>query len=137
LDPVVVDLVVRLAREKPRWGYLRIAGECRKLGVRVSATSVRTILRYHGLGPAPRRGGLSWSQFLATPAKGVLACAFLIVETIGLTRLYVLFVTELEHRRVQPGRYHRPPHGRLGRSSCSEPAHGPRRTRLALPISYT
>jgi putative transposase len=54
LDPQVVNLVVRLARENPRWGYLRIVGECRKLGVRVSATSVRTILRRHRLGPAPR-----------------------------------------------------------------------------------
>jgi Histidine kinase-, DNA gyrase B-, and HSP90-like ATPase len=55
LDPRVVDLVLRLARENPRWGYLRIDGGCRKLGVRVSATSVRMILRRHGLGPAPRR----------------------------------------------------------------------------------
>ncbi len=55
LDPEVVDLVLRLARENPRWGYVRVVGECRKLGVRASATSVRTILRRHYLGPAPRR----------------------------------------------------------------------------------
>jgi transposase len=100
LDPRVVDLVLRLARENPRWGYLRIVGECRKLGVRVSATSVRMILRRHGLGPAPRRSGPTWTQFLRTQAAGVLACDFLTVETIGLRRLYVLFVIELEHRRV-------------------------------------
>jgi putative transposase len=52
LGEEVVTLVVRLARENPRWGYLRIVGECRNLGVRVSATSVRRILRRHGLGPA-------------------------------------------------------------------------------------
>jgi putative transposase len=62
LDPEVVELVLRLARDNDRWGYLRIAGECRKLGVTVSATSVRTILRRHRLGPAPRRGGPSWAQ---------------------------------------------------------------------------
>jgi hypothetical protein len=101
LDPAVVDLVLRLARENPRWGYLRIVGECRKLGVRVSATSVRSILRRHHLGPAPRRGGPTWTQFLRTQANGMLACDFLTVETIGLTRLYVLFVIELERRRVQ------------------------------------
>src|SRR6266478_8981747 len=55
LDPAVVELVLRLARENSRWGYLRICGECAKLGVRVSATSVRNILRRQGLGPG--RGG--------------------------------------------------------------------------------
>src|SRR5439155_12494799 len=57
LPPETIALVVRMARENPRWGYLRIVGECRKLGVGVSATSVRRILRQHRLGPAPRRGG--------------------------------------------------------------------------------
>ena len=98
--PAIVDLVVRMARENPRWGYLRIVGECRKLGVRVSATSVRRILRRHRLGPAPRRGGPSWTEFLRAQAGGMLACDFLTVETVGLTRLYVLFVVELDRRRV-------------------------------------
>jgi transposase InsO family protein len=100
LSPEVVDLVVRMARENPRWGYLRIVGECRKIGVRVSATSVRRILRRHRLGPAPRRGGPSWTAFLRAQAGGMLACVFLTVETVGLTRLYVLFVVELDRRRV-------------------------------------
>jgi putative transposase len=100
LNPEVVDLVLRLARENPRWGYLRIVGECRKLGIRVSATSVRTILYRHRLGPAPRRGGPSWTQFLRTQAAGTLACDFLTVETIGLTRLYVFFIIELDRRKV-------------------------------------
>ncbi len=76
LDEQVVALVVRLARENPRWGYLRIVGECRQLGVRVSATSVRGILRRHRIGPAPRRSGPSWTQFLRAQAGGLLACDF-------------------------------------------------------------
>jgi putative transposase len=68
----VVELVLRLARENPRWGYLRIVGQCRRrLGVRVSATSVRRILRRYRLGPAPRRIGPSWARFLRTPASGL------------------------------------------------------------------
>jgi putative transposase len=61
LGPEGVDLVLRLARENPRRGYLRIVGECRKLGVRVSATSVRTVLgatawdRRHGAAGRPGR----------------------------------------------------------------------------------
>jgi putative transposase len=100
LDPETVEMVVRMARENPRWGYIRIVGECRKLGVRVSATSVRRILRRHRLGPAPRRSGSSWTEFLHTEAASVLACDFFTVETVGLSRLYVLFVVELDRRRV-------------------------------------
>jgi putative transposase len=96
----VVELVLRLARENARWGYVRIGGECRKLGVTVSATSVRTILRRHRLGPAPRRAGPTWTEFLRAQAAGTLACGFLTVETVGLARLYVFFVIELGRRRV-------------------------------------
>jgi hypothetical protein len=76
LDDEVVELVVRLARENPRWGYMRIVGECRTVGVRVSASSVRRILGRHGHGPAPRRGGPTWTQFLIAQARGLLACDF-------------------------------------------------------------
>ncbi len=100
LDEQVVALVVRLARENPRWGYLRIVGECRILGVRVSVTSVRRILRRHGLGPAPRRGGPTWTQFLRAQASGLLATDFFTVETVGLTRLFVLFIVEVQSRAV-------------------------------------
>jgi hypothetical protein len=98
-----VELVLRLARENPRWGYLRICGECAKLGMKVSATSVRNILRRHGLGPAPRRNGPTWAEFLRSQAAGVLACDFFTVETVTLTRMYVLFFIELDRRLVWLG----------------------------------
>src|SRR5438309_469090 len=103
LDQALVELVLRLARENPRWGYLRICGECAKLGMRVSATSVRNILRRNGLGPAPRRSRPTWTQFLRSQAAGVMACDFFTVETVGLTRMYVLFFIELERRLVTLG----------------------------------
>jgi hypothetical protein len=80
LPRATVDLVLRLAREDPRSGYVRIVGEAGKLGVRVSATSVRSILRRHGLGPAPRRGGASWVEFLRAQAAGTLATDYFTVE---------------------------------------------------------
>jgi putative transposase len=52
-----VELIVRLARENPRWGYLRIVGELQKLGIPVSKGSVATVLSRHGLPPAPRHEG--------------------------------------------------------------------------------
>jgi hypothetical protein len=65
-------LVLRMARENPRWGYVRIQGELLKLGISVSATTVATVLRSSGLGPAPRRIGPSWSEFLRAQAYGML-----------------------------------------------------------------
>src|SRR5262249_15298778 len=94
------ELVLRLARENPRWGCVRIQGELRKLGVRVGATTIRTLLRRHGLGPAPRRTGPSWAEFLRAQADGILACDFFTVETVWLRTLYVLFWIEHGSRRV-------------------------------------
>jgi hypothetical protein len=71
--------VVRLARENSRWGY-RIVGECRKLGVTVSATSVRSIRRSRRLGQAPRRDGPSLAEFLRGQAVGTIACDFLLCQ---------------------------------------------------------
>jgi putative transposase len=93
-------LVLRLARENPRWGYQRIAGELRGLGITVSATTVRKILRQAGLGPAAERAGLTWRSFLRAQAKSMFAVDFFTVETVSLQRLYVLFFIELGSRRV-------------------------------------
>src|SRR5213079_1354966 len=65
-------LIVRLARENPRWGYVRIQGELLKLGISVSATTIATVLRVSGLGPAPRRIGPTWSEFLHAQAQSLL-----------------------------------------------------------------
>jgi transposase InsO family protein len=100
LDALTTALIVHLARENPRWGYQRIRGELLKLDVRVSASTIRTVLLRHGLGPAPRRSGPTWSEFLASQAHGILACDFFTVETVVLKTLYVLFFIELSTRRV-------------------------------------
>jgi putative transposase len=94
------DLVVRLAKENPRWGYKRIQGELGKLGLHISATSIRTILRADGLRPAPRRSAPSWGEFLRTQAKGTVACDFFTVEPVWLRTLYVFFAIEVGSRRV-------------------------------------
>jgi putative transposase len=89
-----------MGRENPRWGCIRIRGELKKLGVRLSATKIRTLLRTNGLGPAPRRDGPTWSEFLRAQAHGILAFDFLTVETAWLRTLYILFAMELGSRRV-------------------------------------
>lgn len=101
LNPSVVEAVVRLARENPRWVYMRIQGELKKLGIRVGNSSVQRILNAHGLKPAPRREGPSWSGFLRAQAHRIIACDFFTVETVRLKTLYVLFFIELSTRKVQ------------------------------------
>ena len=101
VDREVEALVVRLARENPAWGYRRIVGELHGLGMGVSASSVRSILIRHRLPPAPERDGVSWRLFLRQQATTMLACDFLTVETVWLTRIYVLFFVSLERRRVE------------------------------------
>jgi hypothetical protein len=82
LPDETVELICRLARENPRWGYLRIVGELKKLGVPVSKTSVASVLRRHGLRPAPRRQGPSWSEFLHAQAEVILATDFFSVDSM-------------------------------------------------------
>jgi putative transposase len=95
----LVALIVRLGRENRSWGCVRIQGELCKVGVRVSASSIRRVLRQNGLGPVPR-GGPTWSEFLRSQAHAVLATDFFTVDTISFKQLYVLFVIELSSREV-------------------------------------
>jgi putative transposase len=96
----VRELVVRLARENPGWGYRRIQGELVGLGVKLAASTVWTILKEAGIEPSPNRLALGWSEFLRQQAASILECDFLTVDTLFLKRFYVLFFIELATRRV-------------------------------------
>jgi putative transposase len=80
-------------------GYRRIHGELARLGQKVAPSTVWLLLKRCGIDPAPRRASLTWQQFLAAQAEGILACDFFHAETVLLKRLYVLFVLEVSTRR--------------------------------------
>jgi transposase InsO family protein len=73
----------------------------RKLGIAVSATTVRTTLAQAGLPPAPRRDRQSWRTFLQAHGESILACDFFTVDTVWLRRLYVLVFLSIGSRRIE------------------------------------
>lgn len=93
-------LILQMARENPTWGHRRIQGELARLGYTVAASTVWEILHAAGVDPAPRRGGPTWRQFPPAQAHAIIACDFLVVETVLLKRLYVLVFIEHGTRRL-------------------------------------
>jgi hypothetical protein len=79
-----------MAREDPAWGHRPIQGELARLGHAIAASTVWEILHAAGIDPAPRRSGPACRQFLTAQAHAIIACDFLVVETVLLQRLYVL-----------------------------------------------
>jgi len=100
LDAGLRGLILRMARENPGWGCVRIRGELLKVGHHISATAIRNLLRREGLGPAPKRSGLTWRTFLKAQASAIVVTDFFSVDTVFLRRLYVLLHMELATRRI-------------------------------------
>ncbi|SDM25011.1 integrase core domain-containing protein [Nonomuraea jiangxiensis] len=96
----VKALIVRMAQQNPTWGHRRIQGELARLGYSIAASTVWEILHAAGIDPAPRRAGPTWRQFLTTQAHAIIACDFMVVETVLLKRLYVLIFIEHGTRRL-------------------------------------
>ena len=101
IDKELEALIVRLAKENPRWGYGKIEGELIKLGIKLSQTTIRNVLNRNGIVPAPVRfGSIGWRQLMKHYKGQIITCDFFTVETLCLKTLYVFFFIELGSRRV-------------------------------------
>ncbi len=101
----IEQLVLRMARENPSWGYTRIRGAMRNLGHEIGRNTIKRILAAQGIEPTTtRRKGMSWETFLKVHWGAIAAADFFTVEAltgVGLIRFLVFFVIDLKSRRVR------------------------------------
>ncbi len=101
----IEQLILRMARDNPRWGYTRIRGALRNLGHEIGRNTIKRILLENGFDPAPLRNkGMSWETFLKAHWGAIAATDFFSVEVLtrtGLVRYFVLFIIDLRTRRVE------------------------------------
>ena len=95
------SLVLRLARENESWGYRRVHGELAVLGITVAPSTVWQILKDAGLGPAPRRDGPGWAEFLRSQAQAILALDFFTADLLNGAKVHVLAVIEHGSRQIR------------------------------------
>jgi putative transposase len=136
VDDVLAALVTRMARENPRWGYMRIQGELFKLGHRIDASTIRRILKRHRIPPAPaRHTDTSWRRFLRTYATSMLALDLFHVDcAMTLRRLYVLVALEVGDRYLHVLGVTAHNDRRWTTQQARKPRDGPRRTRCEIPV---
>ena len=112
----IEKLILDMASNNPGWGYTRICGAIYNLGHVIGRNTVKRILLDNGIDPAPLRSkGMSWSTFLKAHWGAIAATDFFSVEVLtraGLVRYFVLFLIDLQTRRVEVAGIVQQPDGR-------------------------
>jgi putative transposase len=103
-DKELVELLLKMAKENPSWGYDRIQGALANLEYKISDTGIGNILKEHGIEPAPeRKRQTTWKTFLEAHWGVLAAIDFTTIEVwtkTGLATFYMLFVMEIATRRI-------------------------------------
>ena len=111
----VVQLLLRMALENPRWGYTRLRGALSNVGYMIGRTTIKRLLKEQGIDPAPIRGkSMPWGTFIKAHLGAIAAADFFTVEAVswmGLVRYHVLFLIDIASRRVEVAGLTRSPDG--------------------------
>ncbi len=108
-------LVPRLARENLRWGYRRVVGDLKKLGIRIGTTTIRDILKEKGHFPDPQKARrnppIPWTTFVRANVDSIVACDFFTKRVFtlrGVLNAYALVFIHLGSRKAicSPSTYH-------------------------------
>ena len=112
----IVELVLTMARDNERWGYTRIKGALKNLGLKIGRSTIKRILREYGIDPAPIRGKrMPWAKFIKAHLGAIVGMDFFTVEVVtlhGLVRFHVLFLIDIASRTVEMAGIGREPDGR-------------------------
>jgi len=97
------ELVIQIARTTG-FGYTRIIGELRKLGIKkISRQTVRNILKEEGIQPGPDRSTDTWENFIKRHGETLWAVDFFSVRSItakGFQHLYVMVFLCMKTREI-------------------------------------
>ncbi|MCP5461875.1 MAG: transposase [bacterium] len=99
----IVQLIIRMAKENLDWGYGRIMGELKKLGIYRHRNTIKSVMRENGLEPAPKRYEDSWDAYIKRSFETLWACDFFsktIWTPFGKKVIFVLFFINIRTRKV-------------------------------------
>ncbi|TAL35947.1 MAG: hypothetical protein EPN93_09105 [Spirochaetes bacterium] len=95
----IKELVLRMKNENLSWGYVRISGELKKLGIDLDSTTIANILRHYRR-KGKIRASLTWKKFLKSHIDSLFATDFFTIDTIFNQRFYIFFIISHGTREI-------------------------------------
>ncbi len=99
LDKYVINLIIELKTNNPKWGALKISNELAKIGISVCKKTVAKYLEMYGLNSPKNNSKLSWLQFLNS-YNFKIAIDFTSIISLSGKQLYILSIINLSTREL-------------------------------------